>query len=190
MIIIGSLRLSENIEIPEFRLNLPARHNAPSSATGFHNAPRARKGFDWWNLVGLSTPTDERRIRHAARVWARLFPPPILNPTAALRATAKSKVATGDAIRSLEHRRLLQTGCSVWSPSATSRNTAVNATITAGNRWSDWFGPVGSNHLSTHVAAAHAEESDSLIELSVLNDTNKSVNKVRFNPIVVESDRV
>jgi len=108
----------------------------------------------------------------------------------AIRATAKSDAATGDASSSLNHRRLLQTGRSAWSPSVTARNTAVNATTTAGNRWSDWFGPVGSNHLSTQVAAAHAEECDSLIELSVLNDANKYVNKVRFNPVVVKSDRV
>jgi len=108
----------------------------------------------------------------------------------AIRATAKSDAATGDASRSLEHRHLLQTGCSVWSPSATARNTAANATISAGNTRSDWFGPLGSNHLQPHVAVAHAEESDSLIELSVLNDANKSVNKVRFNPLVVELDRV
>ena len=159
---VGLICVRENIMVPEFRLHSSIQLNA--KATASYNAPRARKGFDWWNLVGLSTPTDKRRIQHAARYWARLFPPAVLIPSAGPRATADANVAAEESSSDLKQYRLQRTGRSVWCFSETARSTTATTSMQDNIRQTDW-----------HNSSAGCEENDCLIELNVLNHSDDPV---------------
>lgn len=183
---LGAVRILENIDVPDFRLNPPKPLNA--AATSIKKEPCPRWRLSWWNLVGLSTPTDPRRIRQGARSWARLYPPPILIPSAAQRVIVKGKMKELTASSRITVAR--RSGESrAWWPSKTDRNTAANASITvendqsAGTRRSWWsFGTTTARQVP-EMATRTPQENE-------LEDLGEPVSRVRFASTEVASDQL
>jgi len=136
--------------------------------------------------VCLRTPTHPREIRQNARLWAVLFPPLVLIPSAAQRAIVRGKMK--DLIASGKCTvKQSRSASRSWWPSQTARNTTSNASIkadTAHTTKQSWWGfstaPSGTSQASKPV--------EETLEEIVLEDFGEPVSRVRFASFDVAGD--
>ena len=182
----GAVRILENVEVPDFRLHLPATRSAAATAT--QTTPRSRWRCSLWNLLGLSTPSSSWQIRQDARFWALFFSRVVLIPSAEQRAIVKGKMKELTASGRITVAR--RSGASrAWWPSKTDRNTAANASIkeekdqSAGAMRSWWsFGTTTASQAPETVRHTPQEYK--------LEDLGEPVSRVRFASTDVVLDQL